>query len=184
MDILNKQSELYTTTNAVEVRSLLQYGVDECESTCRHRLREAEDLADIIRREKMYTTNRLRSPRLVGPVITRYSTFLAWRRRLDSLLWARSYHEAVEHLSAIPKWEAAGCLRVLVVHDWSLWIDRLLLKFEFGTARRSLFHPFVAAEPVLAKRKSLCCSHVWASRVLRRALREYLKCVRNASGGR
>lgn len=94
---------------------------------------------------------RLRSPRLVGPVIEQYSALLKLNRVLDSLLWARSYHEAVEHLNSIPKWKDVCHFRVLVAHDWSLWIDSLLLNFEFGTTKRLLSHPFVASEPVLVK---------------------------------
>lgn len=178
VDVLSKQTELYTTTNTVHVRSLLPYEVDECASRCRERIREAEDVAEMTRREKMYTMKRLRSPRLVGPVIEQYSALLKWNRVLDSLLWARSYHEAVEHLNSIPKWKDVGHFRVLVAHDWSLWIDNLLLNFEFGTTKRLLSHPFVASEPVLLKRKSVWCSHVWAAGVLRRVLREYVICVR------
>lgn len=61
IEILNHQAELFTTANAIEVRSLLQHELGECTPVCHRRVREAEELAETARQQEIYRITRPRS---------------------------------------------------------------------------------------------------------------------------
>lgn len=177
VETLKHQSELFTTANAVEIPSLLHYEVDECTPVCHRVVRETEELAEIAHYREM----RLRSFRIIGPVVKRYSSFLAWKRRLHLCLRARSYHKAVDHIDCIPRWKEPiqSQFRELVVREWCTWINSLVRKFEFVAAERLLSAPLlVIEESVLAGLKINFVSRVRASRVLKCALQKHLVYVR------
>lgn len=275
MDVLDQQKELFTTTNTVEVRSLLGYELDECTPVCHRRVLEAEELVEITRLQEIYRTTRpcsdcgvlgldavtrqasdtktgylcanccrkcpscdeymstgktgccascsrrwdewnkrwaylrqnslekrknrslcilaavfkrysiylswkrRRLLRIIAPVLKRYAVFVVCKRRLYSCFRAHSYHKAAEHLKSIPKWKEARHFRALVAHEWSRWINSLVLKFEFVAAERLLLNPLaVVEEPVLAELKGILISRVRASLVLKRLLRKSLLYVR------
>lgn len=275
--ILGQQTELYTTANMVEVRSLLRYELDECTPVCHRRVREAEELVEIARQQEIYRTTRpcsdcgvlgldavmLQAPDTRtgyfcanccrkcpscdnymsmgknrgavhhvatggmsgikdGPTsdkirwekgkIIRFlflglcssgtqsiyrgnaggrSVFLGLRSsdtlcflcgKVDythSCFRARSYHKAAEHLESIPKWKEINHFRALVAHEWSTWINSLVLKFEFVAAEGLLLNPLaIAEEPVLTELKDVLISRVRASLVLKRLLRKSLPYIR------
>lgn len=58
-EILSQQTELLTTEDAVEIRSLLhQYKAYECTPMCRRRVREAEEMVAFDRQQEIYRTTR------------------------------------------------------------------------------------------------------------------------------
>jgi hypothetical protein len=58
VEILKHQAELFTTANAIEVRSLLQYELEECTPVCHRRVREAEELVEFERQQEVFRTTR------------------------------------------------------------------------------------------------------------------------------
>lgn len=119
------------------------------------------------------------SLRVLGPHLKRFAVFFVWSRRLHLFFRARSYHNAAEHLETIPKWKDASHFRALVTHEWSTWINCLVLKFQFVAAERLLLNPLeVIEEPVLAKLKVLFISRLRASLVLKKVLEEHALTLR------
>ena len=131
-------------------------------------------LGPVFKRYSIYLSwRRRRSLRILGPPFQRYATFLVWKRRLCSCFRARLYHKAAKHVESIPKWKEASRLRALVAHEWSTWINSLVLNFEFVAAERLLLKPVaLVEEPVLAGLRGDLISRVRASVVLKRVLQK------------
>lgn len=137
-------------------------------------------LGPVFKRYSIYLSwKRRRSLRILGPPLKRYALFLVWRRRLYSCLKARSYHKAAEHLTSPPRGKDVGYFRALMVHDWSTWIKRLVIKIEFVAAKRLLLKPLEMVDgSLLVELKALFVSRVHASLILQRLARQFLPYIR------
>lgn len=108
----------------------------------------------------------------VAVLIVKHHVLTRWDCRLKTCLEEFKFHEAAILVNARPPWRNINYEKKLVAHKCAIWIEVLIVGFDFRDAKRCLHRWYslliVFEEPVLEELKALYISRVRAMRVLQK----------------